>query len=47
MPPPPSHYGQHNAGQPSCFQKMKMGFVMGFSVGVVSGGLFGGFAALR
>jgi len=46
MVPPPQHYGQHG-GQPTCFQKMKMGFMMGFTVGMVSGSLFGGFTALR
>lgn len=33
--------------QPSCFQKMKAGFTIGFCVGMASGALFGGFSALR
>ena len=32
---------------PSCFDRMKMGFVMGFCIGMASGALFGGFSALR
>ncbi|XP_076456831.1 reactive oxygen species modulator 1-like [Babylonia areolata] len=43
--PPPSGY---NAGHgPSCFDKVKIGFMMGFCVGMASGALFGGFSALR
>ncbi|XP_076437692.1 reactive oxygen species modulator 1-like [Babylonia areolata] len=43
--PPPSGY---TMGQgPSCFDKVKMGFMMGFCVGMASGALFGGFSALR
>ncbi|KAI0207597.1 Reactive oxygen species modulator 1, partial [Lamellibrachia satsuma] len=34
-------------GGPSCFDKMKMGFTIGFCVGMASGALFGGFSALR
>merc|ERR1712029_408197 len=44
--PPPSSYG-YGQQQPSCFDKMKMGFMMGFCVGMASGGLFVGFGALR
>lgn len=33
--------------QPTCFQKMKTGFTIGFCVGMASGALFGGFSALR
>ncbi|XP_004929285.1 reactive oxygen species modulator 1 [Bombyx mandarina] len=44
MPVPGAVY--HNQG-PSCFDKMKMGFMIGFCVGMASGGLFGGFTALR
>lgn len=36
-----SHHG------PSCFDKMKTGFLLGFCVGMASGGIFGGFSALR
>lgn len=32
---------------PTCFDKMKMGFFLGFCVGMASGALFGGFSALR
>lgn len=34
-------------GGPSCYQKMKMGFFMGFTVGMSAGAIFGGFNALR
>lgn len=43
MPVPVGAY----AGQPSCFDRMKVGFMIGFSVGMATGGLFGGFNALR
>lgn len=33
--------------RPSCFDKMKLGFTIGFCVGMASGALFGGFSALR
>ncbi|KAI7684974.1 Reactive oxygen species modulator 1 [Sarcoptes scabiei] len=45
MPPVSSVYGRHQA--PSCFDRVKYGFMMGACVGLVSGGLFGGFRALR
>lgn len=32
---------------PSCFDRMKVGFGIGFCVGLASGALFGGFSALR
>jgi len=32
---------------PSCFDRVKMGFMMGCCVGMASGLLFGGFTALR
>nr|XP_033342979.1 reactive oxygen species modulator 1 [Megalopta genalis] len=32
---------------PSCWDRMKMGFMIGFCVGMASGALFGGFSALR
>ena len=41
---PPASYGH---GGPTCFDKMKMGFTIGFCVGLASGALFGGFSALR
>ncbi|BFZ11267.1 hypothetical protein BsWGS_14306 [Bradybaena similaris] len=45
MPVPSSAYGQH--GAPSCFDRVKIGFMMGFCVGMASGAIFGGFSALR
>lgn len=44
MPAPPSAYGQHG---PSCFDKVKTGFMMGFCVGLGAGALFGGLGSLR
>ncbi|XP_014238647.1 reactive oxygen species modulator 1 [Trichogramma pretiosum] len=32
---------------PTCFERMKLGFTIGFCVGMASGALFGGFTALR
>ncbi|XP_033207626.1 reactive oxygen species modulator 1 [Belonocnema kinseyi] len=32
---------------PSCWDRVKMGFTMGFCVGLASGAIFGGFSALR
>ncbi|KYN43954.1 Venom dipeptidyl peptidase 4 [Trachymyrmex septentrionalis] len=32
---------------PTCFDRMKLGFTIGFCVGMASGALFGGFSALR
>ncbi|XP_031344179.1 reactive oxygen species modulator 1 [Photinus pyralis] len=32
---------------PSCFDRMKMGFMLGCCVGMASGAIFGGFSALR
>ena len=46
MPAPPSGYGYGSHG-PSCFDRVKTGFMLGFCVGVASGALFGGFSALR
>ena len=34
MPVPAGNYG---GGQPSCFDRMKMGFMMGMTVGMCSG----------
>ncbi|KAG8189734.1 hypothetical protein JTE90_012915 [Oedothorax gibbosus] len=39
----PASYGQG----PTCFDRIKMGFGIGFCVGLASGALFGGFSALR
>ena len=43
MPIPAGGGGQG----PTCFDRVKMGFVMGMSVGMASGFLFGGFGAWR
>uniref|UniRef100_A0A6M2E0G7 Reactive oxygen species modulator 1 n=1 Tax=Amblyomma tuberculatum TaxID=48802 RepID=A0A6M2E0G7_9ACAR len=32
---------------PSCWDRVKVGFTIGFCVGMASGALFGGFSALR
>ncbi|KAF4012697.1 hypothetical protein G4228_004289 [Cervus hanglu yarkandensis] len=39
--------GPYGQSQPSCFNCMKMGFVMGCSVGMAAGALFGTFSCLR
>lgn len=44
MPLPSGAYSHQG---PSCFDKMKTGFTIGFCVGMASGALFGGFSALR
>ncbi|EDW26220.1 GL24788 [Drosophila persimilis] len=44
MPLPSSSFSQKG---PTCFDKMKSGFIIGFCVGMASGALFGGFSALR
>ncbi|XP_051169586.1 reactive oxygen species modulator 1 [Leptopilina boulardi] len=38
--------GSYQQG-PSCWDRIKMGFTMGFCVGLASGAIFGGFSALR
>lgn len=43
----PVPVGAGGAGGPSCFDRIKMGFMMGACVGMASGLLFGGFTALR
>ena len=42
----PQGYGSKQGGQ-SCFDKVKMGFMMGFGIGMSTGLLFGGFQAFR
>ena len=39
--------GHGGGGAPSCFDRVKMGFMMGMCVGMCSGALLGGFGALR
>ncbi|CAH0394189.1 unnamed protein product [Bemisia tabaci] len=46
MPVPLGVGGVSQSG-PSCFDRMKMGFMIGFCVGMATGGLFGGFNAFR
>lgn len=46
MPAIPSGSIYQHQG-PSCFDRMKLGFAMGFSVGMATGALFGGFTAIR
>lgn len=43
----PVPVGAYQTGGPSCWDRMKMGFTIGFCVGMASGALFGGFSALR
>ncbi|THD24694.1 Reactive oxygen species modulator [Fasciola hepatica] len=45
MPVAPNAFG--GISQPSCFDRIKYGFMMGFCVGVASGAIFGGFSCLR
>ena len=42
--PVPANYGGQG---PSCFDRVKMGFMMGMCVGMASGAIFGGFNCLR
>jgi len=44
--PMPAGAGGHGAA-PSCFDRIKLGFLMGCCVGMGSGMLFGGFTAFR
>jgi len=46
MPVPGGYYQQQQHG-PSCFDRMKTGFMLGFCIGMASGAIFGGFSALR
>lgn len=39
--------GYQQGSSQTCFDKMKFGFIMGFSIGMTTGALFGGFGALR
>ncbi|VDK67505.1 unnamed protein product [Cylicostephanus goldi] len=46
MPPVAAHTGVPG-GQPTCFQKIRLGFMMGCMIGGATGVLIGGFAGLR
>lgn len=46
MPAMPAGSMYQNQG-PSCFDRVKLGFMMGFTVGVATGALFGGFSCIR
>lgn len=35
------------APQPSCFDRVKVGFMMGFAIGMSSAALFGTYSALK
>lgn len=43
----PVTVGPYGQSQPSCFDRVKMGFMMGFAVGMAAGALFGTFSCLR
>lgn len=47
MPVAMGPYGHGQAAQPSCFDRVKMGFMMGFAVGMAAGAMFGTFSCLR
>ncbi|XP_061291599.1 reactive oxygen species modulator 1-like [Bos javanicus] len=43
----PVAVGPYGQSQPSCFDRVKMGFVMRCAVGTAAGALFGTFSCLR
>lgn len=43
----PVAVGPYGQAQPSCFDRVKMGFMMGFAVGMAAGAMFGTFSCLR
>ncbi|KAJ1124671.1 hypothetical protein NDU88_003120 [Pleurodeles waltl] len=43
----PVAVGPYGQSQPSCFDRVKMGFMMGCAVGMAAGALFGTFSCLR
>lgn len=45
--PAPSNTPDYGTGELTCWNRIKLGFSIGFCVGVASAALFGGFAALR
>lgn len=40
-------YNMQRGQQPSCFDRVKVGFMIGFAVGMSSAGLFGMYSALK
>ncbi|XP_027723064.1 reactive oxygen species modulator 1 isoform X1 [Vombatus ursinus] len=42
----PVAVGPYGQSQPTCFDRVKMGFVMGCAVGMAAGALFGTFSCL-
>ncbi len=43
--PMPSNMGAQQG--PSCFDRVKLGFMMGMCIGMASGAIFGGFGGFR
>lgn len=43
----PVAVGPYGQTQPSCFDRVKMGFMMGFAVGMAAGAMLGTFSCLR
>uniref|UniRef100_A0A8D0BCE4 Reactive oxygen species modulator 1 n=1 Tax=Salvator merianae TaxID=96440 RepID=A0A8D0BCE4_SALMN len=43
----PVTVGLYGQSQPSCFDRVKMGFIMAFAVDMAAGALFGLFSCLR
>ena len=41
----PSNFGAQQG--PSCFDRVKLGFMMGMCIGMASGAIFGGFGGFR
>lgn len=46
-PQMPVAVGPYGQTQPSCFDRVKMGFMMGFAVGMAAGAMLGTFSCLR
>ncbi|RPA78253.1 hypothetical protein BJ508DRAFT_183795, partial [Ascobolus immersus RN42] len=47
MPPPPSAYPNAGAHGPSTFDKLKMGAMMGGTVGLCMGFIFGSYTVIK
>uniref|UniRef100_A0A8C8SHU2 Reactive oxygen species modulator 1 n=1 Tax=Pelusios castaneus TaxID=367368 RepID=A0A8C8SHU2_9SAUR len=43
----PVTVGPYGQSQPSCFDRVKLGFMMGFAVGMAAGAFFGTFSCVR